>query len=297
MSPTVATVVIPTFNRADFLSDAVGSVLAQTVACEIIVVDHGSTDTTQEVVAQWMDSVTYLRREFDSGPQFSWLDGVLLASHDRVKILHDDDWLEPTFMERCLALMEPDVGFVFTAATVTDPEKQKINVLFDNVFQRSGVFECRRDRRIVAETMISPTALLMRKQELIDGIYADRLPFQVNSFHGAGADHFLKLLALLRNKKFGYISEPLANFRSHPGSITVDAISSGKKPSLTQVYTETLSYYRLLDFAQRTNLMAFVEQLHHVRERLSSVAGFLKRYSRQLQRVGLVPLRLRKTRS
>lgn len=155
-------------------------------------VDHGSTDTTQEVVAQWMDSVTYLRREFDSGPQFSWLDGERLASHGRVKTLHHDDGLELTSMERCLALMEPDVGFIFTIAMLSGPKK--INVLFDNVFQRSGVFESRKDRRIVAKTMISPTALLVRKQELIDEIYADREPFQAKSLRGAGADHFLKLL-------------------------------------------------------------------------------------------------------
>lgn len=294
MSITVATVVIPTFNRANLLPDAVVSVLNQTVACEIIVVDHGSTDSTREIVTQWAGRVTYLRRDVDSGPQFSWLDGVLLASHDIVKILHDDDWLEPTFIERCLSLMEPGVGFVFTAATVTDVEKHTLNTLFENVFPHSGIFQSRRDRRIVAETMISPTALLLRKQELVDGIYVERLPFQIQRFHGAGADHFLKLLALLRHAKFGYVNEPLANFRSHQGSITVDAISSGNKSPLTRVYTETLNYYRLLDFAQRTNVMAFVDGLHRTRENLSRLTAFLSRYARQVRRVGLVPLRFRR---
>lgn len=293
MRNSVATVVIPTFNRAGLLPDAVNSVFGQTVACEIVIVDHGSTDSTPKIVAQWADRVTYLRREIDSGPQFSWLDGVLVASHDIVKILHDDDWLEPTFMERCLSLMKPDVGFVFTAATVTNPDKQKINTLFESVFPRSGVFHSPKHRRIVAETMISPTALLLRKQELIDGIYVDRLPFQVQRFHGAGADHFLKLLALLRHAKFGYVNERLANFRSHPGSITVDAIASGNKSPLTQVYTETLRYYRLLDFAKRTRLMAFVDGLHRTREGISAITGFITRYTRQVRRVGLIPLRFR----
>jgi glycosyltransferase involved in cell wall biosynthesis len=296
MGSTLATVVIPSFNRADLLPDAIESVLNQTVACEVIVVDHGSSDRTEELVKQWGASITYLRRDVDSGPQFSWLDGILLASNEFVKILHDDDWLEPTFVERSVALMHPGVGFVFSAATVTDPEKQAINVLFNSVFDSSGVFGSRRARRIAAETMISPTALLLRKQELVDGIYVDRLPFQVERYHGAGADHYLKLLALLRYEKFGYIKEPLANFRSHPGSITVDAISSGNKSPLTQVYFETLQYYRLLDFVRRTKLMHWVTLLHQIREAFSSLGGFVARYARQIKRVGLVPLRFRKAR-
>ena len=296
MSKPVATVVIPTFNRANLLSDCVNSVLNQSVVCEVIIVDHGSTDSTPETVAQWGSKVTYLRREVDSGPQFSWLDGVLLSSCEFVKILHDDDWLEGTFMQECLDLMKPDVGFVCTAATVTNATGDPINVLFDSLFPHTGVFGSRRERRKIAETMVSPSALLLRRQELVDGIYAGRLPFQLGTYHGAGADHFLKLLALLRYQQFAYISKPLANFRSHPGSITVDAISSGEKGALTQVYTEVLSYYRLLDFARRTNLITVVDFLHRARQRIAKVANFIQRYSRQLKRVGIVPLRLQKNR-
>jgi glycosyltransferase involved in cell wall biosynthesis len=296
MSSALATVVIPTFNRADLLPDCVNSVLDQSVACEVIIVDHGSTDSTPETVAQWGSKVRYLRREVDSGPQFSWLDGVLLSSCEFVKILHDDDWLEATFIEKCLDLMKPHVGFVCTAATVTNAEGDPINVLFDSLFPYSGVLGSKRDRRKIAETMVSPSALLLRRQELVDGIYAGRLPFQVETYHGAGADHFLKLLALLRYPQFAYISEPLANFRSHPGSITVNAITSGKKSPLTQVYSEVLEYYRLLDFVRRTKLMAVVGRGHRMRQKFSEVGGFLRRYSRQVKTVGLVPLRFQKSR-
>ena len=296
MSKPVATVVIPTFNRADLLPDCVNSVLKQSVVCEVIIVDHGSTDSTPDTVAQWGSKVTYLRREVDSGPEFSWLDGVLLSSCEFVKILHDDDWLEATFMERCLDLMKPDVGFVCTAATVTNATGDPINVLFDSLFPHSGVFGSKRERRKVAETMVSPSALLLRRQELIDGIYAGRLPFQLGTYHGAGADHFLKLLALLRYPRFAYISDPLANFRSHPGSITVNAFSSGEKVALTHAYAEVLKFYRLLDFARRTNLMTVVDSVHRARQRIATVANFIPRYTRQVKRVGIVPLRLQKNR-
>lgn len=293
----MATIVIPTFNRSDLLPEAIESALGQTIDCEVIVVDHGSTDTTPDVIAAWGAAVRYIRREVDSGPQFSWLDGALLASHDVVKILHDDDWLDSSFMERCLALMEPQVGFVFTAANVTDRDKQPLNTLFANAFAESGIYSSRSDRHRVAQMMISPTALVLRKQELIDGIYVDRLPFQESTFHGAGADHYLKMLALLRYQKFGFVKEPLAYFRSHPGSITADAISSGTKAGLTNVYSEVFNYFLLLDFVRSTGLMRLVLGLHSLREKVRSSLAFFPRYLRQIRSVGLVPVKFQKRKN
>ena len=66
-SPRVS-VVIPTYNMAHFLSEAIESVLQQSFRdFEIIVVDDGSTDNTSEVMAQFSSRVKYVRRE-NGGP-------------------------------------------------------------------------------------------------------------------------------------------------------------------------------------------------------------------------------------
>ena len=56
--------VIPTYNHAHFLGDAINSAIDQTYPnVEILVVDDGSTDNTQEVISKFAEQVVYIRQE------------------------------------------------------------------------------------------------------------------------------------------------------------------------------------------------------------------------------------------
>lgn len=87
-------VVVPTYNRAQYLPQCLDSLLAQTVpAAEIIVVDDGSTDDTQAVVARYtrrQPKVTYLCTPNGGKPRAVNL-GVARARGDWIWILDDDD--------------------------------------------------------------------------------------------------------------------------------------------------------------------------------------------------------------
>ena len=99
MPPEVPlSVVIPTYNRAQFLERALLSVLQQSVLPgEIIVVDDGSRDRTTEVVerirSQHTLKIIYFRQQ-NRGPGAARNTGVSLARHDIIAFLDSDDhWL------------------------------------------------------------------------------------------------------------------------------------------------------------------------------------------------------------
>lgn len=105
-------VIIPTFNRAAMLCDAVDSVLAQTFADrEIIIIDDGSTDDTADVIAsRYGDRVRYDCREH-AGVSAARNSGAALARGKYLAFLDSDDMWLPEKLARMLPFMESG-GFV-----------------------------------------------------------------------------------------------------------------------------------------------------------------------------------------
>ncbi len=86
-------VVIPTFDRARVLPDALESVLSQGERCEVLVVDDGSTDDTERVVRGFANRVRYVFHEHE-GVAAARNRGIGLASGRYISFLDSDDvWL------------------------------------------------------------------------------------------------------------------------------------------------------------------------------------------------------------
>jgi glycosyltransferase involved in cell wall biosynthesis len=107
----MVTIVIPCFNHADYLGEAIESALNQSIECEIIVVDDGSTDNTAEVCKQY--PVKYIYQE-NKGLPASRNTGIEAATQNYIICLDADDKLEPTAAEKCLKLVKINTGFVRT---------------------------------------------------------------------------------------------------------------------------------------------------------------------------------------
>lgn len=113
MIPTIS-VVIPTYNHARFLAQAIESALAQTLAPhEVIVVDDGSTDATTEVLSRF-GTIIRVIRQHNSGVSMARNAGAFAATGEYLAFLDaDDEWL-PGKLEKqlwCFAC-DPKLGLV-----------------------------------------------------------------------------------------------------------------------------------------------------------------------------------------
>ncbi len=93
-------IIIPTFNRPALVPQAIRSALAQThPRLEVVVVDNGSTDNTQEILRSFTDPRLHCHRLPVNGGTFAaWEAGLQLARGAFIVFLADDDQLRPEFV-------------------------------------------------------------------------------------------------------------------------------------------------------------------------------------------------------
>jgi len=118
-------VIIPAYNVARFLREAVGSALAQTFRdIEVIVVDDGSTDGSADTLRDLADPRLRVIREVHAGSAAARNAGLRLATGELVAFLDADDRWAPQNLERQSAFLEshPEVDMTFSHSLVVDEE-------------------------------------------------------------------------------------------------------------------------------------------------------------------------------
>ena len=110
------TVLVPTFNRANYIAECLDSLLAQTMpALEIIVIDDGSEDGTAQLLKSYEGRIRYVRKENGGKPTAVNL-GLSLAQGELIWIFDDDDVALPRAIENRVQTLAgaPEAGFVFS---------------------------------------------------------------------------------------------------------------------------------------------------------------------------------------
>ncbi|MCO5200031.1 MAG: glycosyltransferase family 2 protein, partial [Anaerolineae bacterium] len=124
MSPPRVSVIIPTYNRAHLLPEAIDSVLAQTFKdVEIIIADDGSTDATAAIVAQYGSKVRYIAGVHGgaAGAHARNL-GLSHARGEFIGFLDSDDRWLPHKLTQQMVLLDAnhDCRWCYTDAVVFD---------------------------------------------------------------------------------------------------------------------------------------------------------------------------------
>jgi glycosyltransferase involved in cell wall biosynthesis len=193
----MTSVIIPTFNRAAFLREAIDSVLAQTEKdFELIVVDDGSTDHTRELVAKYGDRLRYFSQP-NAGASAARNCGIRHAAGKFITFLDSDDLWLPKKLARQMQWMaaHPNLLLCYT----------------DEIWIRRGV---RVNQKLIhakaggwiyplclPRCIISPSSVLMRR-ELFDAVgwFDEQLPV---------CEDYDLWLRVASRFEVGFIPEPL----------------------------------------------------------------------------------------
>ncbi len=221
-------VVIPTYNQASFLGEAVGSALAQTYRdFEVIVIDDGSTDNTPEVASSFPPAVRYFRQE-NRGISAARNRGIELANGEYLAFLDSDDILLENALEKSVAFMDqhPEAGFCYGQVYSIDEKGRPMRLSR----LRGARASCIRDGREQIARMlwrgdIAPSAVLARRSCVEEAGL-----FNTNVHMGEDVDMWLRLAM---RYAVGYLAEPVAKYRVNPQSITAQSSFEANKRSHT----------------------------------------------------------------
>jgi glycosyltransferase involved in cell wall biosynthesis len=220
--PPLVSVLIPTFDRRDYLKATLASVLRQSLGdFEVIVSDNASPVDPADIVAGFADPRLRYRRN----PRNLGVTGNVLAacSHARgkyVAILGDDDVWEPEFLATLVAPLEADasLALAFCDHAIIDPDGRPNDAESDRVTRRwrrhrlrEGVYRPFDEIALVYRSICVFSASVLRRSAIDWASVPRDLDFSV--------DVYLAYLAARTGSGCYYVPRRLSQYRYHAGSL------------------------------------------------------------------------------
>ena len=271
-SPLV-TVILPTFERAKYLREAIRSALDQTYVDFVISIGDNSRNAETEAVVREFDDprIRYRRHPENLGQQGNWLWLIHNAETPFVASLHDDDVWCPTFLEKTVPLLrdDPSVSMAFADYELIDQDGASLGAETAELTERSH-----RDRLAAGTLDLTlPEALrlvavwnapqpaycaLLRR----DAVEATEFPPEIDPVY----DIWLSYQIARRGERFAFVPERLTKYRWHPGSSTTTGWSAPEDEIFSRiicensdagdVITEVQEYWASIRWGRAVRMMA-----------------------------------------
>ena len=215
-SPRVS-VIIPAYNVAQYIAEALDSALAQTFAdYEVIVINDGSPDTTEleQVLEPYLEHIIYAKQE-NRGVSGARNTGLRLSRADFVAQLDPDDAWMPNYLEVQMRIIESDpaIDVLYPNAVIFGDTSQAGKELMD-FMPSSG--EVTFERLISQECNVITCVTARRESFIRAGLFDEDLR--------CSEDFDLWLRIIKQGGRIAYHRQILARYRRRQGSHTADPI-------------------------------------------------------------------------
>ncbi len=214
----LVSIIMPTYNRANFLEEALSSVFSQTYRdFEIIVVDDGSTDDTasvlQPLVEQGLIQYIYQKKQGVSAARNR---GIMEANGQYIAFLDSDDLFEPEKINSQVKYLQnhPEMGLVHSGFTKFD------HIGYDLGYRDTSWFSGQIYPQILLHwttLMAIDTVLVVKK--VLDSVGS----FDTSLSIGEDLDMWRRIA---RKYPFGFINKSLARVRVHEGNVSGDKLKT-----------------------------------------------------------------------
>lgn len=225
MAPTkhgtpLFSVIIPAYNAAHHIVDALTSVFAQrTNDYEIIVINDGSPDSVdlEKALAPYLDDITYIRRP-NGGPAAARNTGIRTSRGEYIAFLDSDDQWVPTHLTEMADVFkrDPSLDLVYgDAVNFGDLAQPGATTMGHNPSEGLATFES----LVLSKCTVVGSTVVARRQALIDAGLFDETFIQ-------GEDFDLWARVAYRGGRIDYRKHIHARRRIHTSNLTLDTLGS-----------------------------------------------------------------------
>jgi|SRR5690606_29077070 len=236
-------VIIPTYNRQNYISQAIESILDQDFEgnVEIIISDDGSTDNTLNVVKNYEGNIRIIKRPddcFKQGASGARNRGIMASKYSYICFLDSDDFFLPGHLKNMVSKIEskPDINFAFCRLLEVDENYNK------NLFRLwSKALITQRDIRLLtlSKHNVIQTNGFIFKREVFDKIGM----FDENLSNGEDTDLWMRISEIYKG---AFSNSYGAVIRKHSSGQLTDATENSLRKIKIEIFNRAIKRYKKL---------------------------------------------------